>query len=126
MLKALTKIYGILINRIMLFLTTIALSGSLSSLAFLCYVDQRMIILAVPLLILYFFMLKYFQKSNIELKRFEATSKSPLYAHVSETLGGISTLKAFGVEESFAIKQRKLMDEANGPTFLRLMVGVLE
>ena len=108
----------------MLFLTTIAISGSLSSLAFLCYVDQRMIILAVPLLILYFFMLKYFQRSNIELKRFEATNKSPLYAHVSETLGGIATLKAFGVEKSFAIKQRRLMDEANGPTFLRLMAGV--
>ena len=69
-------------------------------------------------------MLKYFQRSNIELKRFEATNKSPLYAHVSETLGGIATLKAFGVEMSFVSKQRDLMDYSNGPSFLRLMAGV--
>lgn len=53
---------------ILLFLTTIALSGCFSSLAFLSYVDQRMLILTVPLIIIFFYMLKYFQKSNIEFK----------------------------------------------------------
>jgi ATP-binding cassette, subfamily C (CFTR/MRP), member 1 len=106
---------------ILLFLTTIAISGTISSLAFLCYVDLRMLFLAIPLLILYSFILIYYQRSNIELKRFEATYRSPLYSHVSETLVGISTVKAFGVKDSFIAKQMTLMDHSNQPTFLKMM-----
>ncbi len=107
-----------------MFLSTIAVSGALGALAFLCYTDQRMLILAIPLIILYFFILKYYQRSNIEFKRFESTNRSPLYAHVSETLAGISTVKAYGIESLFIEKQRRLMDISNIPTFLRLFASV--
>jgi ATP-binding cassette subfamily C (CFTR/MRP) protein 1 len=109
---------------ILMFLSTIAVSGALGALAFLCYTDQRMLILAIPLIILYFFILKYYQRSNIEFKRFESTNRSPLYAHVSETLAGISTVKAYGIESLFIEKQRRLMDISNIPTFLRLFASV--
>ena len=109
---------------ILMFLSTIAVSGAFASLCFLCYVEQRMLALALPLSILYFFILKYYQRSNIEFKRFESNNRSPLYAHVSETLAGISTVKAYGVEADFVRKQRTLMDESNVPTFLRLMAAV--
>lgn len=72
---------------IILFLSTISCAGALSSMAFLCYVDQRMIALVVPLVGIYFFFLKYYQRSNIEFKRFESLHRSPLNAHISETLG---------------------------------------
>lgn len=83
-----------------------------------------MLVLAVPLIILNFFMLKYYQRSNIEFRRFESTNRSPLYAHVSETMAGISTLKAYGVERSFIEKQRRLMDVSNRPTYLRMMAAI--
>ncbi len=103
---------------------TIGFSGALSSLAFLSYTDLRMLYLVIPLSIIYFFILKYYQRSNIEFKRFESNNRSPLYAHISETLAGISTVKAYGVEDKFIEKQRRLMDVSNIPTFLRLMASV--
>jgi ABC-type multidrug transport system fused ATPase/permease subunit len=109
---------------IILFLSTISCAGALSSMAFLCYVDQRMIALVIPLVFIYFFFLKYYQRSNIEFKRFESLHRSPLNAHISETLGGISTVKAYRIEKQFVAKQRQLMNDANTPTYLRLKGGV--
>jgi ATP-binding cassette, subfamily C (CFTR/MRP), member 1 len=109
---------------ILMFLSTIAFGGALGSLAFLCYVDVRMLYLAVPLMFLYALLLVFYQRSNIEFKRFESTLRSPLYSHVSETLAGISTVKAFGVENNFVLKQRRLMDESNMPFYLRTMAQV--
>jgi ABC-type multidrug transport system fused ATPase/permease subunit len=109
---------------IILFLATIAFAGALSSLVFLSYVDYRMLYLVVPLVVIYFFILKYYQRSNIEFKRFESNNRSPLYAHISETLVGVSTVKAFGVVDEFVQKQRRLMNVSNAPTFLRLFAQV--
>jgi ATP-binding cassette subfamily C (CFTR/MRP) protein 1 len=39
--------------------------------------------------------------SASKLKRLDAVSKSPIFAHFSETLNGISTIKAYKAEERF-------------------------
>ena len=104
-----------------LFFAMFMLSQAVTTLIFLIYLDFRLSALVIPLTILYFFILKYYQKSNIEFKRFESSNKSPLYAHISETLTGLAAVKAFGVQKSFVSKQRRLMDFSNVPTFLRLL-----
>ena len=104
-----------------LFFAMFMLSQAISTLIFLIYIDYRLSALVIPLTILYFFILKYYQKSNIEFKRFESSNKSPLYAHISETLTGLAAVKAFGVQTAFVAKQRRLMDFSNVPTFLRLL-----
>jgi ATP-binding cassette, subfamily C (CFTR/MRP), member 1 len=104
-----------------LFFAMFMLSQAVSTLIFLIYLDYRLSALVIPLTILYFFILKYYQKSNIEFKRFESSNKSPLYAHISETLSGLAAVKAFGVQKPFIAKQRRLMDFSNVPTFLRLL-----
>ena len=38
-------------------------------------------------------MQKYFVISSRELKRLDSVTKSPVYAHFSETLGGITTIR---------------------------------
>ncbi len=106
------------------FLTTIAASGLISSTALLVYVEWRMVLLLVPLLTFYLIMIILYQRSNRELKRYESTFKSPLYAHISETLSGITTVKAYNVENSFVDKERKLIDDANCPTFLRQSASI--
>jgi ABC-type multidrug transport system fused ATPase/permease subunit len=109
---------------IIMFLAVIAFAGALAALIFLSYVDQRMLALIIPLMVLYFFILKYYQRSNIEFKRFESNNRSFLNAHISETLAGISTVKAYQAESKFITRQRYLMDLGNVPTFLRLMAQV--
>ncbi|KAI8895406.1 P-loop containing nucleoside triphosphate hydrolase protein [Globomyces pollinis-pini] len=109
---------------ILMFLVTISTSGIIATTIFLIYTKWTMVFLLLPLLVIFFVMIRYYQKSNIAFKRFESTNRSPLYSHVSETLAGISTVKAYGVEKEFIEKQRLLMDFSNTPTFLRLMAGI--
>ncbi len=55
----------------------------------------------LPLGILYFKILNYFRAVSRETKRLESLSRSPVYSHFSETLGGLSTIRAYGESNSF-------------------------
>lgn len=54
---------------------------------------------AIPVTFLYFVLQRFFNRTSVELKRLDAISKSPIYAHFSETLGGLSTLRAYGKQQ---------------------------
>ncbi|KAG0007560.1 Canalicular multispecific organic anion transporter 1, partial [Entomortierella chlamydospora] len=60
-----------------------------------------------PLLLTYFWVQHYFIMSSSSLKRLSSTSRSPLYQHFSETLVGVSSIRAMkGLREQF-IKQNE-------------------
>jgi ABC-type multidrug transport system fused ATPase/permease subunit len=105
-------------------ITLITLSLATSALSLMIYSQPLMTLVIVPLLISYFYLFSFFQRSNREFKRFESTRSSPLYAHVSETMAGLSTVKAFGFEQAFIAKQHRLMDYSNEPKYLRLMASI--
>ena len=44
---------------------------------------------------------KYYLATSRELKRLDATTKSPVFASFSETLSGLSTIRAFRQQERF-------------------------
>merc|ERR1719253_329560 len=44
------------------------------------------------------------------MKRLESVAKSPIFAHFSETLNGVSTIRAFGAEAQFLATSRDLND----------------
>ena len=56
-------------------------------------------------------MQKYFVVASRELKRLDNVSKSPIYAHFSETLSGITTIRAFGATERFADLSNMALDK---------------
>lgn len=106
------------------FLATISFAGLLASAAILIYTNYIMTALVVPLFVFYGFILVFYQRTNREFKRFESTFRSPLYSHVSETLAGLSTVKAYGNEKQFVQRQRALIDESNTPAFMRLSASI--
>jgi ABC-type multidrug transport system fused ATPase/permease subunit len=55
----------------------------------------------VPLGYFYFGAQKKFRACNREVKKLENISRSPLYAHFSETLAGVSVIRAYGAQERF-------------------------
>lgn len=69
--------------------------------AFIGFLLPPFIGVAVPIILLYVGVMMYFQRTIVELKRLDSISKSPIYAHFSETLGGLSTLRAYGKQETF-------------------------
>ena len=58
-----------------------------------------------PLGFLYFGTMKYFIPSVRELKRLDATSRSPVFSAFGEALDGATTIRAFRAEERFSRDQ---------------------
>ncbi|KAG0257232.1 Multidrug resistance-associated protein 1 [Actinomortierella ambigua] len=54
-----------------------------------------------PLFIMYVFIQDYYIKCSRALKRIDSVSKSPIYQHFSETLSGVSSVRAMRVKERF-------------------------
>jgi ATP-binding cassette subfamily C (CFTR/MRP) protein 1 len=65
---------------------------------------------AVPLMIIYILIQQMYSKSSREIKRIEAIIRSPVYAHLSESLNGIPTIRAYKVEEQFIRQNEKLVN----------------
>jgi ABC-type multidrug transport system fused ATPase/permease subunit len=63
-----------------------------------------------PLGLAYYAILQRFRPVTREMKRLEAISRSPIYAGFSETLGGLSTIRAFGEAKSFNHKNSAKVD----------------
>ncbi|CAG8602800.1 21542_t:CDS:10 [Gigaspora margarita] len=59
------------------------------------------IIPLVPLIVLYYFAALYYRSTNRELKRLDSVLRSSLYAHFSETLTGLPTIRAYREQERF-------------------------
>ena len=103
-----------------------ALQGSFS-----CLSAVLLVCIALPWLILImpfmayafiFFRVRY-MKSSIEIKRLEATSRSPIYADFSSTLEGLMTLRAYNLETSATLSFENQMNRNSRAWFSFLMVS---
>jgi ATP-binding cassette subfamily C (CFTR/MRP) protein 1 len=68
------------------------------------------LILIVPLGAVYFSYQKYYLRTSRELKRLDSVSKSPIYAHFQESLGGITTIRAYRQQNRFIQENEWRMD----------------
>ena len=59
------------------------------------------LVFALPLGVLYIYFQRYYLSTSRELKRLDSTSRSPVYAHFQETLGGISSIRAYKKQDQF-------------------------
>ncbi|CAG5933599.1 unnamed protein product, partial [Menidia menidia] len=54
-----------------------------------------------PLLIVFIFLRRYFLQTSRDVKRLESTTRSPVFSHLSSSLQGLWTIRAFGSEQRF-------------------------
>ena len=69
------------------------------------------LITLVPIAIIYIFIQRYFVALKRQLKRLESASKSPIFSHFSESLVGVSTIRAFKCEKRLRIRMQEKIDE---------------
>ncbi|XP_061486083.1 ATP-binding cassette sub-family C member 4 isoform X2 [Rhineura floridana] len=55
----------------------------------------------VPLFILFIFLRRYFLDTSRDIKRLESTTRSPVFSHLSSSLQGLWTIRAFKAEQRF-------------------------
>ncbi|KAJ3193531.1 Multidrug resistance-associated protein 1 [Irineochytrium annulatum] len=59
------------------------------------------IIVVLPLLYPYLWLQKYYLGASRDLRRLQATTRSPIYQILGESLDGLPTIRAYGAEEQF-------------------------
>ncbi|XP_070786421.1 ATP-binding cassette sub-family C member 4-like isoform X1 [Enoplosus armatus] len=55
----------------------------------------------LPLLLIFLYLRRYFLQTSRDIKRLESTTRSPVFSHLSTSLQGLWTIRAFGAEERF-------------------------
>jgi ATP-binding cassette, subfamily C (CFTR/MRP), member 1 len=68
------------------------------------------IALIVPLSGIYYWVQRYYLRTSRELKRLDSVSRSPIYAHFQESLGGITTIRAYRQQTRFAMENEWRVD----------------
>lgn len=68
------------------------------------------IALIIPLGAIYLWIQRYYLRTSRELKRLDSVSRSPIYAHFQESLGGITTIRAYRQQLRFALENEWRVD----------------
>ncbi|XP_070711625.1 ATP-binding cassette sub-family C member 4-like [Pempheris klunzingeri] len=55
----------------------------------------------LPLLLIFLYLRRYFLQTSRDIKRLESTTRSPVFSHLSSSLHGLWTIRAFGAEDRF-------------------------
>lgn len=73
----------------------------LTSLGAIIYATPIFAAALVPVIFVYFRTLNYFREVSRETKRLDSISRSPVYSQFSETLGGLTTIRAYSQTARF-------------------------
>eukprot|EP01097_Dermamoeba_algensis_P003200 TRINITY_DN2281_c0_g2_i3.p1 TRINITY_DN2281_c0_g2~~TRINITY_DN2281_c0_g2_i3.p1 ORF type:complete len:391 (+),score=107.49 TRINITY_DN2281_c0_g2_i3:869-2041(+) len=84
------------------------------------YVTPSFLTALLPLAWLYSYINQYYMRSSRELKRLDSISRSPIYAHFSETLSGLPTIRAFQRADGFFHENEKKVDENQRAYFVNV------
>ncbi|XP_046390100.1 ATP-binding cassette sub-family C member 9 isoform X2 [Ischnura elegans] len=73
-------------------------------------VTSWFLLAAIPICITYYAVQKFFRCSSRELQRLDSITRSPIFSHFSETLGGLTTIRAFGHQGRFSMELAARID----------------
>jgi ATP-binding cassette subfamily C (CFTR/MRP) protein 1 len=85
----------------MFWMCVFAIAGTLAAIIF---ATPWFALVCVPVLWFYQSVMTYFRNVMREVKRFDSVTRSPIYAHFSESLGGLSVIRAYALQSDFSAR----------------------
>ncbi|KAL5967895.1 Multidrug resistance-associated protein 7 [Taenia solium] len=73
----------------------------LGSLVVTCFAMPGILVICLPLLFVYWSVQRVYRNAARDLKRLSSTARSPVYAHFSETIGGLVVIRGLHKETAF-------------------------
>ncbi|XP_068578796.1 ATP-binding cassette sub-family C member 2 [Cebidichthys violaceus] len=89
----------------------LCLLGVLGTLFVICLATPFFTIIILPLALVYFFVQRFYVATSRQLRRLDSVSRSPIYSHFSETVSGLSVIRAYGHQERFLKHNETTTDE---------------
>lgn len=93
------------------------LIACVSILLLITFITPGFLIFAFLISYCYYLVGTFYLSLSRELKRFDSITKSPIHQHFSESLTGVSTIRAYGVETRFMKQNLAAIDNNNRPFF---------
>ena len=88
-----------------------------SILILITFITPGFLVFAFVIAFLYYLVGFFYLTLSRELKRYESITKSPIHQHFSESLTGVATIRAYGVESRFMKQNLQAIDNNNRPFF---------
>ncbi|XP_070558765.1 ATP-binding cassette sub-family C member 9-like [Ptychodera flava] len=85
-------------------------ASSLAGLVVNAIVTPVFIVAVAPLFVVYFLIQKYYLATTRELQRLDNITRSPIFAHFTETLGGLPIIRAYRDERRFRKRIQQTID----------------
>ncbi|CAG5117053.1 unnamed protein product, partial [Candidula unifasciata] len=95
----------------------------LMSLINITYSTPIVLAVIIPVVILYVLVQRIYIPASRQIRRIDSTTRSPIYVHFSETLSGVSSIRAYGVQERFAKQSQELVDYNFKFYFASIVIG---
>lgn len=95
----------------------------LGALVTICWIFPWLLITVVVSSTIFYIYQSQYKKSSRELKRLDAIAYSPIYTLFVQTLGGNSTIRAFGFQGEFSTAFDTLVDQHHATFHVFQMVG---
>ncbi|KYQ56410.1 Multidrug resistance-associated protein 4, partial [Trachymyrmex zeteki] len=90
-------------------------------------INQWILILIAIIVVLFFFVTKFYMKIGQDIKRLEGVMKSPIFSYVNATLNGLPTIRSSGAEIEKIMRKRfdELQDRHSGTWYLFLTCATI-
>ncbi|KAF5947358.1 hypothetical protein HYC85_013315 [Camellia sinensis] len=88
-----------------------------ANLAVLAVVTWQVLFISIPMIYLTILLQRYYFSAAKELMRINGTTKSSVANHLAESIAGLMTIRAFGEQERFFVKNLDLIDINASPFF---------
>ncbi|KAJ7204160.1 ABC protein [Mycena pura] len=105
-------------NQLMLLPVALVFANVLGSVIVITIIEHYFLAAAVVIMFGFGYFLQFYRASALEMKRLDSMLRSLLYAHLSESLTGLPTIRSYGELDRFVQDNKYYIDLENRALFL--------